>query len=285
MKLSAIILAMTTTKELFDMTSNCINSLVNSENEIELEIVIVESNKNYLNSGFKYPDNIKVIVPECDFNFHKFLNIGIKVSKGEYIALCNNDLIFCKDWFSEILKIKMMNPSIKSFSPSENIGDYSFTKGFELGYKIRKHLMGWCIVANREVFPKIGFLDETFDFYYADNDYAMTLKIKNVKHALVFNSHVIHLEKKSSFNNGNYIDNKEIFLEKYKIPSYLLNGQYEWILDNERNLSGFLKFYTKWGPPNLVYRKNKIADILIKYELGYFVKFLFKINKVISITK
>jgi GT2 family glycosyltransferase len=279
MKLSVIILAMTTTEEFFEMTSNCINSLVASERNIEIEIIVIETNKNYFNLGFIYPDSVKVIVPEAEFNFHKFLNIGIKASTGDYIALCNNDLVFHENWFREILKIKEQYPKIKSFSPNGKINDSSFINKFEIGYKVQTHVKGWCIVANREVFPKIGFLDEIFDFYYADNDYAMSLKCNNIKHALVFNSHVTHLEKKSSSNNGNNLKNKKSFIEKYKIPNYLLNGQYGWVLENEKNLSGFLKFYNKWGTPNLVYRKNKIADILIKYELGCLVKFLFKINK------
>lgn len=276
MKLSTIILAMTTTEELFKMTSNCINSLMVSERDIDMEIIIIESNKNYFNSNFKYPEFVTVIVPESDFNFHKFLNIGIKVSTGEYVALCNNDLIFYNNWFAEILKVKKENPWIKSFSPSGKIDNCSITNKFEIGYKVQTHVKGWCIVANREVFPSIGFLDETFDFYYADNDYAMSLKCNNIKHALVFNSYVMHLEKKPPSGIEGYLEHKKDFIAKYKIPDYLLKGDYEWILEDEKSLSGFLKFYNKWGSPNLVYRKNKIADILLKYKLGYFIKFLFK---------
>jgi GT2 family glycosyltransferase len=276
MKLSVIILAMTATEGLFKMTSNCISSLIASENAIGMEIIIIESNKNYPTLGFVYPEYVKVIIPESDFNFHKFLNIGIKASTGEYVALCNNDLVFHNNWFTEILKIKEENPSIKSFSPSGKIDDCSITNKFEIGYKVQKHIKGWCIVANREIFPRIRFLDETFDFYYADNDYAMSLKCNNIKHALVYNSYVTHLEKKKNTNIKDGLGLKNDFIAKYKIPNYLLKGDYKWILEDEKSLSGFLKFYNKWGSPNLVYRKNKIADILLKYKLGYFVKFLFK---------
>ena len=133
--------------------------------------------------------------------------------------------------------------------------------------------MGWCIVANREVFPKIGFLDEMFDFYYADNDYAMTLKYNNVKHALVCNSHVNHLEKKPSTNFEKQLEQKA-FLKQYKIPNYLWNDEYKWVLESERNLSGFLKFHNKWGKPLLYYRKNKISDMLIKFKLGFLNRFV-----------
>jgi len=279
MKLSAIILAMSTTEELFKMTSNCINSLIASERAIDMEIIIIESNKNYLNLGFVYPDYVKVIVPDSDFNFHKFLNIGIKVSKGDYVALCNNDLIFQENWFNEIVKISNRHKDILSFSPNGDKVGSNEKHTFEIGYKVQKHIKGWCIVVKREVFDQIGLLDETFDFYYADNDYAMSIKCNNIKHALVFNSHVFHLEKKSSSNSSDIFEEKKDFMDKYKIPDYLLKGKYPWILNNEKSLSGFLKFYNKWGDPALVYRKNKIADMLIKFGLGYFVKFMFRINK------
>jgi GT2 family glycosyltransferase len=280
MKLSAILLSMTSSEELFRMTSNCISSLIASETTLEIEIIVIESNKNYCNSSFKYPEFVTVIVPEADFNFHKFLNIGIKASTGEYVALCNNDLIFHNHWFSEILKIKEENPSIKSFSPSGKIDDYSFSKTFELGYKIRTHVMGWCIVANREVFPRIGFLDETFDFNYADNDYAMTLKKHNIKHTLVNTSKVEHLEREK--RKDVIKDTEELYktlqlqtnVSIDDLPKYIFLDEYKWIFQDEKGLSDHIKFHKKWGSPNLLYRKNKVADILIRFKLGFFNRFV-----------
>lgn len=278
MKLSIIILSMTTTEELFKISSNCIESLMASESNIEMEVILVESNKNFLTSGFVYPDFVKVIIPSDNFNFHKFLNIGIKDATGDYIALCNNDLLFQKNWFSEILKIGKNNSEIMSFSPTEHTLNTNFKTNFEIGYKIKTQVKGWCIVVKKELFNKIGLLDETFDFYYADNDYAMTLKSKNIKHALVYKSYVIHLEKKSSDKIVNSKSIKLEVLSKYDIPKYLSDKKYSWVFNNEKNLSGFLKFYNKWGPPKFLYRKNKIADILIKKNLGCLNRFILTSN-------
>lgn len=280
MKLSVVILAMTSTEELFEMTSNCISSLIDSESGVEMEIIIIESNKNFLISSFKYPEFVKIIVPESDFNFHKFLNVGIKASTGDFIALCNNDLIFYNNWFSEILKVKEENPDIKSFSPSGKIEDYSFSKIFELGYKVRTHVMGWCIVANRDVFPKIGFLDETFDFCYADNDYAMTLKKSNIKHAVVNTSKVEHLEREKRRDKVKNIDElykniqPNININLNNLPDYVFSSDYKWLLQDEKGLIDHLKFHKKWGNPNLLYKKNKLVDILIHCHLGFFNRFI-----------
>ena len=67
MKLSVVILSMTTTMQLFEMTTNCINSICESEKDIELEIIIIESNENYLESRFQYPSFVEVIVSFRNF--------------------------------------------------------------------------------------------------------------------------------------------------------------------------------------------------------------------------
>ena len=106
MLLSVIILAKTDSNLSFNTTSNCIETLKKSEDftdNFKLEIIIIESNKKY-NDTFKFPQDVKVIVPYETFGFHKFLNIGIKASKGKFIALCNNDLLFHKNWFSSRLQ-------------------------------------------------------------------------------------------------------------------------------------------------------------------------------------
>ncbi|MGV8995183.1 MAG: glycosyltransferase family 2 protein [Flavobacterium sp.] len=284
MILSTVILAMTTSEELFDMTLCCINSLVDSEPDISIEIIVVESNKNYYSSEFQYPDFVIVIVPDGDFNFHKFLNVGIKASVGDFIALCNNDLLFHENWFKEILKVKSYNPTILSFSPNEKNEIFFGNKLYEIGHKVQLHIKGWCLVAERSTFIKIDYLDELFDFYYADNDYSMTLMMHNIKHAIVYNSYVEHLEKKSSGKILAESANNE-FLSKYLIPKYLLSGHYQHVVSNEKSLAGFLKFYSKWGNPKWLYRKNKVAIILFKYNLGYFVKFMYNPRRNVDIFK
>jgi len=280
MKLSVIILAYTTTEGLFDMSMNCINSLVASEKETEMEIIVVESNKNYNNFEFKYPDFVKVIIPEEDFNFHKFLNIGIKESKGDFIALCNNDLIFYDNWFTKIYNISQNDYQIKSFSPSGRIKDFTFEKEYELGYKVRTHVLGWCLVTYKEVMEKIGYLDETFNFSYADNDYALTLKKFNIKHALVNSSKVEHLEREKVTKNriglseGYKKLQKSVKLNHNKLPKHVFSKGKEYLLDDIQGLSDYLKFHKKWGSPKWLYRKNKIADLCIHYNLGFLNKII-----------
>jgi GT2 family glycosyltransferase len=276
MKVSAIFLARTDSDESFAMTSKCIQSAIESESNVAFEIIVVESNKEYYQSTFTYPNFVKVIIPQEQFNFHRFLNIGIQHAAGDFIALCNNDLIFHQNWFTEILKISKLHPEILSFSPSGVPNTNPQQIDFLIGYKVMQQIKGWCIVVKPEIFNIIGELDETFSFYYADNDYGMTLKYHNVKHALVFNSYVEHLEKKAKPKTVSVLN--EAFIKKHNIPDYLLHERFHYIYYNENVFLDFIKFHNKWGSVKVIYRKNKIADLFIKYHLGYFNRFFLKIK-------
>ncbi len=263
--LSAVFLSYTNNAHIHAMNLACIDSLLLSENfnaEKPLQIIFIESNKNYKEQGFYFPDNVEVIVPNYQFNFHQFLNIGIAKSKYNFIALCNNDLVFKPNWFSEIIKITDKNAQILSYSPAV-VGEH-WQHDFEIGYNIRTHIKGWCIVVKKEIFDKIGKLDETFDFYYADDDYGMTLKKHKVKHAVVKNSIVEHLggaNTETSRKEGNK-DFKQISTKYPNLPNYLYTEGYNWILKNEKLLNGHLKFHKKWGSPKWIAFKEKLRKIL-----------------------
>ncbi|NMC57816.1 MAG: hypothetical protein GYA51_00250 [Candidatus Methanofastidiosa archaeon] len=293
MKVDIIILSNTINDSVWLMNSNCIDSLLDSENISLLgSILIIETNAN---ASYNYHPAVKVLKTNLPFNFNRFLNIGIAATNSEFVALCNNDLIFQKNWFSEILKVYQKDPGIKSFSPI----DYEYwltpkerypdSTDFYLGYNIRTEVAGWCIVAKRDLFCQIGKLDERFDFYYADNDYAMILYKYNIKHALCVKSHVKHLGSKSSRESvnllhPNMLENRHEYLKK--LPRYLLKDENSWIIKNPKMLEGYFKFHYKWGSePSIRFRKkiNRRLIKILKINLGK-ILFASPINYIFSIS-
>ncbi|MDI1234664.1 MAG: hypothetical protein PSX81_10310 [bacterium] len=274
--LSVVILSYTRSEKIHRMTLDCIRTLIQSEdfvNTCELEIILVESNRNYLTDGFAYPDNVKVIVPAVPFNFHAYLNIGIQEATQTMLALCNNDLIFHQGWYTAIAKVQAQYPKFKSFcpvQPEENIPSGMFLKG----YDVRKHFKGWCLVAEKILFDKIGLLDEQFDFYYADDDYAMTLKKHHIPHALVLNSIVEHIggENTATKKEEGADAFKDLKLQRPDLPTYLYTEGYSWILKNEKLLDGHLKFHKKWGTIKSLSIKNKLYGMFSKVGLGALVQ-------------
>jgi GT2 family glycosyltransferase len=285
-KLSVIILSNTINNAIYEMTKNCIHSLVVSESEkLNLEIILIESNRNYKKLEFNYSDIVKIIIPEGVFNFNRFLNIGIKGATGDYIALCNNDLIFGKNWFTEILKIKDSNPEIMSFSPYDQNSNRTSkeiiaTNDFVLGYEIQKQMTGWCFVVSNNVFNKIGALDERFNFYYADNDYTMCLRKYNIKHALVTRSIVIHLggivTKEINKIETDFSNNFQLteLTNRTKIPKYVVKQNLVQILNDEKMIDGVIKFHQKWGHRKIIKLKLLIIEDLKKYNLGFLSKYI-----------
>jgi GT2 family glycosyltransferase len=195
-----IILSYSANSYLKNKTRDCLESLMNSEeNSNDLfNVLVLESQKKVNWDHF----NVKTVFPPQPYGYHKFMNFGRKMGENPYVCLCNNDLIFKKKWASEILKVSENNPKILSFSPicpktqplygiNENTGNY-------LGYDVRKYISGWCIFQKREIYDKIGDLDERYKHWYSDNDYALTLYTNRIPHCLVTSSIVEHHDK----NNG-----------------------------------------------------------------------------------
>lgn len=183
------------------LLSKAIETLHKSETTIKFNVIIVESNKEYKHNL----QDVTIIVPEGKFNFNKSVTCGVQECVGkEWVVISNNDVEFQPGWFTEILKVKRVNPDIHSFSPwapghHENM--YVLDKEeipFILGYQVSTIVCGWCIVFRKELMYKIPDLfDETFPFWYQDDNYARCLARDNIKHALVTGSNVKHLFSQS----------------------------------------------------------------------------------------
>ena len=187
---------------LLDVTKRCLDSLFKSENSIVFHAYVVESNREVNYDEYNKSDGINsctTVYPEDEkYGYHKFLNFGRKKGNSPWVSLCNNDLVFEKEWFTKILDAYDKNPEIVSFSPlcpktQPMYGIYP-NMGVIEGYEIRKQLSGWCIVHRRDIYDKIGDLDERFTHWFCDNDYSMELFSRGLKHALVTNSIVLHHE-------------------------------------------------------------------------------------------
>ncbi|RZK56299.1 MAG: glycosyltransferase family 2 protein [Pedobacter sp.] len=198
--IDVIILSFAKTEELKLMTEQTIKSLIESEdpNEISFNIIVIES--NHIIKPYQYTGT-KTIYSNKKFGYHRYMNIGIKHSNSPFVCLCNNDLLFHSQWATKILRAFNEQTNLASASPACSIHHpqigLSLNGETHLGYEVRKEITGWCLFFKRNVLNTIGLLDEKFTFWYADNDYANTLKKHNILHGLVTSSIVDHLESKT----------------------------------------------------------------------------------------
>jgi len=210
-EMDVVIVSYAKNKNCWDLTYECINSLLASEEEIKFNVIVVESQDDV--EWEQIFLNTVTVRPKQPYGYHKFLNFGRKQGTSDWVALCNNDLIFHKKWATRIIQAHHYNPSYLSFSPicpkTQPLYGIQPNTGVIKGYDIRKHVSGWCIVQRREIYEKIGDLDETFTHWFCDNDYATTLNFLGIKHMLVTTSIVEHHEKTIGKTTENVVESED----------------------------------------------------------------------------
>jgi len=182
--------------KIYSIAVRTIETLLQSELEnIVFHIFVVEGNPSVTYQ--KMSDSITMIYPQAEFGYNTYHNIGRKHGSSKYVCLCHNDLWFKKRWCSNIIKQMEKEPDLLSASPySVNPHSY-FVKLLPIvqyGNEKLYHISRWCIFQQREMYDIIGDLDERFIYWYCDEDYALTLKRYGIKHALITNSIVNHME-------------------------------------------------------------------------------------------
>lgn len=289
--LSIIILSNAIDNEIYQMNCQCVSSLYDSENWNEiggLEVILIESNKD---NKYSYDDRVLVITPKEEFNFNKFLNLGVKNSSGRYLALCNNDIVFSKNWFSEILKVKILRPDILCFSPIDR--DYK-TMSYDLfpekndyyiGWDNKYHFAAWCFVLNRAIFSVIGKFDETFNFYSADDDFLMTLRKYSIDNALVTKSNVKHLSQQVTKKVNEKSSPRILDKEKYPLKAKYLKRGLSWLWDDVHFYEAFFKMEKKWGINRMIGRINRLINKYSLLRKRFITKILYSkpANKILSI--
>ena len=203
--LDVIMLTNTANDEIYNMTSEAVNSLRSTDGLGDVNIILLESNKNS-----KYRFNVdKYIIPELDFNYNAYLNLGYEFCKGNYTCISNNDIIFSKTWWTKMKsafeKHNLDAASPKSTMPIQghnNQSDYLkhfYTPDSLVKIEIKTYsFAGWCLTMTAETRDWLFPLDEQFIHYHQDLDIMMRLQEKGIKHGFVAGSKMHHYGNKSS---------------------------------------------------------------------------------------
>ncbi|MFX1537139.1 MAG: glycosyltransferase family 2 protein [Promethearchaeota archaeon] len=203
----------------------CIQSLLDMSYS-NSEIIIVDNNSSdnsveLLRRLSSVEQKLKVIVNNKNLGFARACNIGINVSKGEFIALFNSDAIADKYWLSELVtalsasqKAGAAGGPIYYCDPPNRIwfsgGKVDAITGFfwNIGQNRRNFveddidtLSGCAILIRRDVLSKVGLLDEGYFLYGEDID--LSISIKRLGKSLLFVSsaiswHMVSASKKKA---------------------------------------------------------------------------------------
>jgi hypothetical protein len=229
----------------------CLDSL-RKQSFGDFEVIVVDNGSTdgsieYLAGN--YPE-VKVRSLTRNFGFSRAVNEGIKVSRGKYIALLNNDTETDPGWLQELYYALERNPEL-GFCASKMINYYDrdtldgagdcfprscrpFKRGmgekiFEL-YNTTKLVFGasaGAAIYRNELFETVGLFDEDFFAYFEDVDLSFRAQLLGFKCLYVPTAIVYHIGggtlevqvKASCFN-----ETKEILgNEKLRERTFLLS--------------------------------------------------------------
>lgn len=118
-------------KDKVELTKTCVDSLINKVNYKNYEIIIVNNN-SVLDETYEFfkeykekYKNFKVLDINEEFNYSRLNNQAVKISKGEYILLLNND--------TEVLDPNFLDEMV-GYASQEHVG----CVGLKLLYKDKK---------------------------------------------------------------------------------------------------------------------------------------------------
>lgn len=187
-----IILSKASTKNLIATTQQTIDTAIKGANGLPLNIIVIEQMK-----GVTY-NNATTIHNADKFNYNKFMNLGArhKSCKAKWIVFANNDLVFKDSWLHELLiaEHELVSPHEPRDPRQKEIKENTF------GTTNGKHFSGWCFMMSRELFNKIGGLDEDFPFWFADDSTIQQCLAVGVTPMIVKGSLVYHLGS-TTFNS------------------------------------------------------------------------------------
>jgi GT2 family glycosyltransferase len=195
-KIDAIILSYASNEELYKTTQTLIDSYISTANELINKIFVIESYKQF-NKTYN-SKKVELFIPEEEFGYNKFFNIGLKHCESEFVAGPNNDVIIHPNCLQTIVKEFHENSEISSICPVDR-NWHRHTKMYlptdnklYHGYEVSLHMFGCMFCCRRNIFETIGYLDEDFYFFYQDNDYVMCLERCNLLHGVHTGANITH---------------------------------------------------------------------------------------------
>lgn len=197
--------------------TGCLDSLL-KDSYGKVEIIVVDNGSHdgsveFMESG--YP-SVKLVKFSENTGFSVAVNAGINASRGEFIALLNNDTVVDPSWLSEMIKVMKEHPEIGSTGCKMLAYDnHQLLDGAGDGYRRgglpgrighreidrgqfneQRPILGPCggaALYRRAMFDDIGLFDEDYFAYLEDVDMALRAQSAGYKSIYVPSAVMYHL--------------------------------------------------------------------------------------------
>ncbi|HMY02545.1 MAG TPA: glycosyltransferase family 2 protein, partial [Candidatus Obscuribacter sp.] len=197
--------------------TGCLDSLL-SQTYKQLEIIVVDNGSKDGSVEFLAEHYASVKVPRFSVNtgFSVAVNRGIKESRGEFIALINNDTVVDRAWVEELVKAMALHPEAGSLgckmlayddhSLLDGVGDGYRRGGLpgRIGHREKdiglfdsgRYILGACggaALYRRSLLLDIGLFDEDYFAYLEDVDLGLRAQSAGYKCFYVPTAVIYHL--------------------------------------------------------------------------------------------
>ncbi|WMC91769.1 glycosyltransferase family 2 protein [Kineothrix sp. MB12-C1] len=247
-----------------DDLDRCITSILEKSTYDNYEVIIVENNSETAEiweyyEKLKEDERIKIVdaneskATKGSFNYSAVNNLGVEEASGDYILLLNNDTqVITVNWMEELLmyaqredvgavgaKLYYENKTIQhagvvlALGAHRTAGHSHYGQHREnLGYMGRlcyaqdvSAVTGACLMVSRELYDKVGGLDESFAISLNDVDFC--LKLRQLGYLNVFTpfAELYHFE---SISRG--LDDKGEKAKRYEEESARFRGKWKEVL-------------------------------------------------------
>jgi|GEM_PF-1640784 len=244
-----------------EYTKQCLESMNNTIKE-KVEVIVIDNassdgTKEYLNNFKRERIRLKYIGNKENLGFPKAVNQGIKETRGDFVIIANNDIVFTNGWLEKMILPAENDSGIGIAGPVSNevsglqkdenavystmdeMAEYSL-KNSEINKGVTvvfPRLAFLCTLIKRKVIDAIGGLDERFSpGNYEDDDFCLRAQLAGFKGVIV----------------------KDVFIHHYGSKSFKADGikKYSDRLEKNRNI-----FIDKWGAtPDEIWLKNKTIN-------------------------
>lgn len=246
-------------------TKECVESILRKTAYPNYELILVDNQSTdetaaYLKSLDERYDHIKIVLNQTNRGFAGGNNDGLRAADGEYLVLLNNDTVVTRGWLTGMLKhfngkdpVGLVGPVTNSISNEAKIQTH-YTKLSEMdsfAYEYTQQHMGeeyphngalamYCLMLSRELYEKVGPLDENYGKgMFEDDDYTVAAKRQGYRTVLA----------------------EDVFIHHYGCVSFKKLDHSEYMELFEENRRYFEdKWKTKWKPHEARREASKEAE-------------------------
>jgi O-antigen biosynthesis protein len=248
-----------------EFLQNLIYSIRKAASGLDYEIIVVDNASSDGSVELmceKFPD-ITLIANKENLGFSKANNMGLKIAKGKYLLLLNPDTLVQENTFTEMIKYfeenpqtglagcKILNPDgtlqlacrrsfpgpwtsfckvtgLSSMFPNSRIfARYNLTYLNENETYEVDAVSGSFMMIKREVYEKVGGLDEQFFMYGEDLDWCYRIQKEGYKVNYVHSTQIIHYKGESTRRSSldeikHFYNAMHLFVKKHLSTSFLV---------------------------------------------------------------